>query len=337
MRVRATALNRADLLQVRGDYPPPPDVPPDVPGLEYAGEVLAVGAACAALPVGDRVMGLVGGGAWAEQLTTHEREALRMPEGMGFADAAALPEAYLTAFDALVLQGGPAARGDGAGPRGGQRRGLGGGAAVPGHGRARGGHRAQCGEAGARRRVGRGAHGAVRRHRRPRFADAVREATGGRGADLALDLVGGDYLPETLEALAPRGRVLLVGLVAGTQRGAGPGAGADASGCASPAPCCAAGRLEEKMALAQAAERQLLPLFDSGRAEARHRRGAAHARCAGLRSAHGAQRDRGQARAALGVSGMPGGRGSADRVAGARPSSRRAPASTRAPSACERR
>ena len=104
--VRATALNRADLLQVKGQYAPPPDVPADVPGLEYAGEVLAVGPRCRRFKPGDRVMGLVGGGAWAEQLTIHEREALPMPEGMDFTDAAALPEVYLTAFDALVLQGG---------------------------------------------------------------------------------------------------------------------------------------------------------------------------------------------------------------------------------------
>ena len=106
VQVHATALNRADLLQVLGRYPPPPDVPQDIPGLEYAGTVVATGPKGLRFKVGDRVMGLVGGGAFAERLVTQEREALLIPEGLGFEQAAAVPEAFLTAFDALVLQGG---------------------------------------------------------------------------------------------------------------------------------------------------------------------------------------------------------------------------------------
>ncbi|MET0406023.1 MAG: NAD(P)H-quinone oxidoreductase [Cystobacter sp.] len=261
VRVRATALNRADLLQLQGAYPAPPGTPADVAGLEYAGEVLAVGPQARRFQVGDRVMGLVGGGAFSEQLVTHEREALHVPKGLDFAQAAALPEAYLTAFDALVLQGG-----------------LRMGETVLIHAVASGVGSAAaqiCRAMGVRTLgTGRGAHKLARASEwgvdrtllcdasPPRFADEVKKATDGRGVDLALDLVGGDYLPETLRAMALQGRVLLVGLVAGRQ--------ADVS-----LEVVLTRRLrvtgtvlrsrppEEKMALVQAAERSLLPLFQS--------------------------------------------------------------------------
>jgi|CXWL01.1.fsa_nt_gi NADPH:quinone reductase-like Zn-dependent oxidoreductase len=103
--VRAAGLNRADLLQRRGRYPAPPGWPTDVPGLEYAGVVTAVGTGVTRFAVGDRVMGLVGGGAMAEQLTVHEDEALLVPDRLTDAEAAAILEAFLTAWDALVLRG----------------------------------------------------------------------------------------------------------------------------------------------------------------------------------------------------------------------------------------
>lgn len=263
VRVHATALNRADLLQLRGGYPAPVGVPADVPGLEYAGEVLAVGPLVRRFKVGDRVMGLVGGGAFAEQLITHEREALPVPENLEPTQAAAIPEAYLTAFDALVLQGG-----------------LRMGESVLIHAVASGVGSAAtqlCHAMGARViGTGRNAEKLARASAwgvdktvlcdssPPRFVDAVREATGGRGVDLALDLVGGDYLPETLRAMAPQGRVLLVGLVAGRQTTA-------------ELDVILTRRLritgtvlrsrppEEKMALTQVAEKSLLPLFRSGK------------------------------------------------------------------------
>jgi putative PIG3 family NAD(P)H quinone oxidoreductase len=260
--VHATALNRADLLQLKGHYAAPPDAPPDVPGLEYAGEVLAVGLRVRRFRVGDRVMGIVGGGAWAERLTVHEREALPVPEGLALADAAALPEAYLTAFDALVLQGGLLAGervlihavASGVGSAAAQLcRAL--GASVVGTGRTAA-KLARASEWG----VG---HTVAVEGSPPRFLDAVREATGGRGVDLALDLVGGGWLPETLEAMAPRGRVLLVGLVAGGRAEVDLGLvlrkrlRLTGTVLRSRPP-------EEKMALAQAAERHLVPLFHTG-------------------------------------------------------------------------
>ncbi|MEO5798310.1 MAG: zinc-binding dehydrogenase [Gemmatimonadales bacterium] len=103
--VHAVALNRADLLQRVGKYPAPPGWPDDIPCMEYAGSVIACGSGVTRWVVGDKVMGLVGGGAAAERLVVHEREVLRMPDGMSFNDASAIPEAFLTAWDALVLRG----------------------------------------------------------------------------------------------------------------------------------------------------------------------------------------------------------------------------------------
>jgi putative PIG3 family NAD(P)H quinone oxidoreductase len=105
VRVRAAGLNRADLLQRMGRYPVPPGWPADIPGLEYAGEVEQCGTGATRWRPGDRVMGLVGGGAHAEYVVVHQDEALAIPEGMDFVHAAAIPEAFLTAWDALVTRG----------------------------------------------------------------------------------------------------------------------------------------------------------------------------------------------------------------------------------------
>ena len=105
VRVHASALNRADILQRRGRYPAPAGWPADIPGLEYAGEVEALGPGVTRWQVGDRVMGLVGGGAHAEFVVVHADETMAVPEGMAYTDAAAIPEAVLTAWDALVARG----------------------------------------------------------------------------------------------------------------------------------------------------------------------------------------------------------------------------------------
>lgn len=105
VRVHAAGLNRADILQRLGRYPAPPGWPADIPGLEYAGVVEALGPGVTRWRAGDRVMGLVGGGAQAEYVVVHQDEALAVPAGMELTDAVAIPEAYLTAWDALVLRG----------------------------------------------------------------------------------------------------------------------------------------------------------------------------------------------------------------------------------------
>ncbi|MGH7591101.1 MAG: NAD(P)H-quinone oxidoreductase [Gemmatimonadales bacterium] len=105
VRVRAAGLNRADIVQRRGHYAAPPGWPADIPGLEYAGEVESLGAGVSRWSIGDRVMGLLGGGAQAEYVVAVEGEALGVPEGIDWPAAAAIPEAFLTAYDALVTRG----------------------------------------------------------------------------------------------------------------------------------------------------------------------------------------------------------------------------------------
>src|SRR5579872_1008804 len=104
VRVRASALNRADLLQRRGRYPAPPGSPPDIPGMEFAGEVAQIGPEVSQWRVGQRVFGLVGGGAHAEFLVTHERAVAEIPANLHWQEAASIPEAFITAYDALWLQ-----------------------------------------------------------------------------------------------------------------------------------------------------------------------------------------------------------------------------------------
>ncbi|MGO8967974.1 MAG: NAD(P)H-quinone oxidoreductase [Myxococcaceae bacterium] len=216
VQVHATALNRADLLQVLGRYPPPPDVPHDIPGMEYAGTVLAAGHRTLRFKPGDRVMGLVGGGAFAERLVTQEREALPIPEVLSFERAAAVPEAFLTAFDALVLQGG-----------------LGPHTRVLVHAAASGVGTAALQLIHTFRGTAIGTARSAAKLERcrqvapfqplvvdavpPRFADRVLALTKGQGVDLVLDLVGGRYLAESLACLAPKGRVLEVGTLDGTK------------------------------------------------------------------------------------------------------------------------
>lgn len=261
VRVRATAINRADLIQLRGHYPAPVGVPSDIPGLEYAGEVISIGAHVRSFKPGDRVMGLVGGGAFAERLTVHEREVLRIPEGASFEDAAAIPEAFITAYDALVLQGELRsgelvlihAAASGVGTAAIQLvHAL--GATAIGTARSRDKLQRLEGELGLRH--------AVHVDDPPRFADTVRKLAGDRGVDVALELVGGAYLPETLAAMAPRGRVMLVGLLAGAK------AELDLRTVLTrrlrvTGTVLRSRALEEKIAVAQAANRHLIPLFEA--------------------------------------------------------------------------
>lgn len=105
VRVRAAGLNRADILQRRGSYPAPAGWPADIPGLEYAGVVESSGPGVTRWRPGDRVMGLVGGGAHAEYVVVHEQEALAVPAALPWPEAAAIPEAFFTAYDALAVRG----------------------------------------------------------------------------------------------------------------------------------------------------------------------------------------------------------------------------------------
>jgi NADPH2:quinone reductase len=211
VRVRATAVNRADLLQRMGAYPAPPDAPPDIPGLEVAGEVEALGSNVERLAIGDRVFGLVGGGGYAEAIVSHERALAKIPDGISFEQAAAVPEAFITAHDAIVTQanlcGGDVllvhAVGSGVGT-----------AAV------------QLGRAYGATVIGTARTQDKLALAKPlgldvgitasdgRFADAVRAASPD-GAAVILELVGGNYLAEDLRCVQTLGRIVLVGMLAG--------------------------------------------------------------------------------------------------------------------------
>src|ERR1700722_3595396 len=104
VRIRATAVNRADLPQRMGVSPAPPDSPRDIPGMELAGEVDAVGEGVSSVKVGDRVFGLAGGGTYAEQVVLPARTLVRLPEALSYVEGAAIPEAFITAYDAMVVQ-----------------------------------------------------------------------------------------------------------------------------------------------------------------------------------------------------------------------------------------
>jgi len=218
VRVRASGLNRADLLERRGGYAPPPGTPPRVPGLEYAGVVEAVGSACTLRRVGDPVMGIVGGGAYAEAVQVPERETLRTPEASDLVEAAAIPEAFLTAWDAAFRQGGLApgetllvhAVGSGVGTAA-LQLGRWAGARVIGTSR-------------TAAKLDRAAKLGLEHGVLTDGGDApaswparVRTASGGRGVDVVLDLVGGGYAPGTLETLAPGARWIVVGVPSGRE------------------------------------------------------------------------------------------------------------------------
>jgi putative PIG3 family NAD(P)H quinone oxidoreductase len=217
VHVRSTALNRADLLQRLGRYAAPPGAPQNIPGLEFAGEVAELGSHAHRRHVGERVMGIVAGGAHAEFVTTHQDAVAPVPANLEWSGAGGIPEVFITAHDALRQAGFKAgdnvlihAIGSGVGlaatqlvtalggrafgtsrtPEKLERAkpfGLESGYAVPGPGVLTG------------------------------LAAFGQQATGGRGFDVVLDLNGGPYLAASLEAMALRGRIILIGGVAGAK------------------------------------------------------------------------------------------------------------------------
>lgn len=211
--VKATAMNRADLLQRRGRYPAPPGAPADIPGLEFAGVVEQVGPRVLDLKPGMRVMGILGGGGHAEKLVTHERLCLPVPERLGWEEAAAVPEAFLTAFDALFLQG---------------ELSVGETVLIPAAASGVGTAALQMAQAaGARvialtrspdkraRLLQMGAIAALD-PAQEQVVDRIRRLSGG-GVQLVLELVGASNWPLAMEALATRGRMILVGTMGGNQ------------------------------------------------------------------------------------------------------------------------
>ncbi len=216
VRIHACAVNRADLMQVRGMYPAPADAPQDIPGLEVAGEIDEVGTGVTELAIGDRVYGVVSGGAYAESVVVPARTLARMPKELDFLQAAAVPEAFVTAYDAMVVQAGLAA-GDVALVN---AVGSGVGTAAVQIVRAIGARSIGTARTAAKLERARelGMNDGIvviTKNGQPELASKVMEVTEGRGADVCLELVGGSYVPESLRALAMRGRLVLVGLLAG--------------------------------------------------------------------------------------------------------------------------
>jgi len=261
--VRAAALNRADLLQRQGHYPAPPGAPGDIPGLEAAGVVSVVGERVRGLEPGDRVMALLGGGGYAERVRVPAGMALPVPGGLSFVQAAAIPEVFFTAYDALFRQADFSmgesvlvhAAGGGVGTAALQLARVGGASAV-------------FGTASAQKLAGIEREGLPLDvpidYRIEAFDDVVAERTDGRGVDVILDMVGGDYLGPDLRSLAELGRLVLVGLLRGRTAEADLGR-------------LLRGRLRvlgtvlrarsaaEKLALTAEVRDRLLPLFERGR------------------------------------------------------------------------
>ncbi len=204
VRVRAAGLNGADMMQLRGRYPAPADSPPDIPGLELAGEVAGLGPGAGRFAVGDRVMGIVGGGGQAELAVVHQRQLMPVPEQLDWPAAGGLPEVFTTAHDALFTQGQLA---------------LGEHALI--HGAAGG-----VGTAAVQLAVAAGARvSATVRNEAARAEVAALgaevmapEEFADRGPfDLILELVGAPNLPGNLAALATEGRICVIGIGAGAK------------------------------------------------------------------------------------------------------------------------
>lgn len=259
VEVVATAVNRADILQRLGRYPAPAGVALNIPGLEFSGRVRAVGGRVTRWSRGDAVMGVVGGGAYAELLTVHEREAVAVPAGMELADAAAVPEVFTTAYDALFLQGGL---------RGGGRALVHAGASGVGTAaiqivKALGarvavtcstGKVAACAALGA---------DLVVDYTSADFGVEVAAWAAPAGVDVILDVVGAEYLERNLDVLRTGGTIVQVGIMGSPD-------------AMLPLPKLMARRahvvgtllrsrpLEEKIAVARRVEADLVPLFEAG-------------------------------------------------------------------------
>lgn len=263
VEVAATALNRADLLQRRGGYPGPKLVYGgqafDIPGMELSGRVVDRGSRVTEWSIDEAVMAIVSGGAYAERCAVHERQLLSVPFSVPTLDAAAIPEVFITAWDALVVQGGLTsgrsalvhAGASGVGTAAIQIvKAIGARVLVT----TSGGKVEACEALGADRAVD---------YRSEDFVAAALEFTGGRGVDVVLDVVGGEYLERNLDALATQGTIVQVGAM-------GSGTASFALGkmlykrARLIGTVLRARPLEEKAAISRRFGREIVPLFDEG-------------------------------------------------------------------------
>jgi NADPH:quinone reductase len=256
VRVRAAGLNGGDMMQLRGLYPAPPGWPPDIPGMELAGEVAALGPGASRFAVGDRVMAIVGGGGQAELAIVHERVLVPVPDALDWPAAGALPEVFTTAHDALFTQ---------AELRPGEHLLVHGGAGGVGTAAIQ-----------LARAVGARVTATVRREElRAQVAALGGDAGAGVTVidpegfaehgpfDVVLELVGAPNMPANLQALATAGRIVVIGVAAGVKAElnllALMGKRARIHGST-----LRARPLEEKALAARGLEREVLPLFAAG-------------------------------------------------------------------------
>ncbi|CAN5560986.1 zinc-binding dehydrogenase [soil metagenome] len=250
VRIRGAGVNGADVLQRRGLYPAPPGSPPDIPGLEFAGEVVGRGPGAERFEEGDRVMAVVGGGGQAQLAVVHERGAMPVPDALDWPGAGGTPEVFTTAHDAIFTQ---------AGLKAGERLLV--------HGAAGGVGTAAIQLA---RAAGAEVIATVRR-------EELREQVAALGAnavdpegfeehgpfDVVLELVGAPNLAANVKALATGGRIAVIGIGAGAKAELNLGALMGKRGRVM-ASTLRARPLEEKAAAARALERHVLPLFERG-------------------------------------------------------------------------
>ena len=256
--VKASALNRADLLQRRGRYNGPPGTRNDIPGLEMAGVIAEIGERVVGWKIGDRVMALLGGMGYASRIAVHERMLMPVPPNLSFVQAASIPEVFLTAYDAMFLQcdlnmGESVlihAAGSGVGTAAIQL------ASAQG-----------CrvfGTAGSQEKLEKaaalGLDVGIEYHTQD-FAEVIKERTNGRGVDVILDVIGAPYWDQNIASLALKGRMVIVGSMGGgtvekMTIGALSQKRASVRGT-----LLRARPLEEKATLVQAFVNRVLPLF----------------------------------------------------------------------------
>ena len=260
VEVAAAGLNRADTLQRRGFYPAPPGYPDDMPGLELAGTIAQLGAGVTAFSEGDAVMAITGGGGMCTHAVLHERELVRVPKGMSLTDAAAIPEVFMTAYDALYLQANVGlsdrvlvhAVASGVGTAALQLNQVA-GATTVGTSRSRE-KLERCKSLGLEHAL----------CTDPGFTSTDLFEIFPSGVDVILDTVGAKYLEENLESIAPKGMIVTIGLVGGVKGEINLGRllRKRATWVGS---VLRARPLEEKAVLAQSFQREIVPLFEAGR------------------------------------------------------------------------
>jgi putative PIG3 family NAD(P)H quinone oxidoreductase len=258
--VKASALNRADLAQRRGNYPAPVGIPQDIPGLEMSGVVIGVGERVTTVKVGQRVFGLIGGGGYATRVATHERMVMPIPEGMSFQEAASIPEVFFTAYDALFshceLKMGEIALIHAAGS----------GIGIAAIQLAKSAGAFTYATASSPDKLAQAAAIGLDvgiNYKEEDFAEVIKERTGGRGVDVVLDVIGAPYWERNLNSMAIGGRLVMVGSMGGSKletdlRLLGPKRLRIHGTALRSRP------IEEKIVLTQQIAKRVVPLFESG-------------------------------------------------------------------------